>query len=54
MMPLVTSMVPFHLFAQDDQKEMQHDSFVHVMTLALSSYDASGITNGTKAFVLSR
>ena len=38
-----------HLLARDDQTEVQHDFYGHVMPLeqVLASHDANGIVNGT-------
>ena len=36
MMLAVSSMAPFHLLGHDDEKEMQHDLFGHVMPMATS------------------
>ena len=48
---VITGTVQF--LGQDDQKEVQHDSFGHVMPVApaLASCAANGIINGTIAFV---
>ena len=49
MKPMISSMAQFHTLDQDDQNEVQHDLFFHVMplALALSSVDADGVINGT-------
>ena len=53
MIPTVSSVEPFHLLDQGDQKEMQHDIFGHVKLLAAASASChiNGIINGTTAFV---
>ena len=54
-MLMALSMVKLLLLAQDDQNEVQHHSFGHVMSLApvLAAHDANGILNGTTAFIRS-
>ena len=51
-MSTVSSMVPFHLLGQDDQNEMQHDLFDHVVPLPSTSAScyANGIINGRIIF----
>ena len=44
-------MKPFHLLEQDDQKDMQHDIFGHVMLMASASCNANGLIYGTTAFL---
>ena len=48
-MPMVLSMVPLYSLGQNDQNEVQHDFFGHVMSLmmAFMSCDANGVINGT-------
>ena len=56
-MTLIASLIaPLHLLDQDDQNEMQHTSFGHVMPLMLESvfHDANSISNGTIPLVRSR
>ena len=52
MMPTVSSMAPFLLLVQDDQKEMNM-VFCHVMPAVPASpaCDANAIINGTTEFV---
>ena len=47
---------PLHSLGQDNQNEVQHDIFGHVMPLALvlASCDANGIVNSTSAFLRAR
>ena len=49
MIPTVLSIAPFHLLHEDDQKEMQHNIFGHVMPLATisASFDVDGINAPT-------
>ena len=49
-------MAPLHLLGHGDSNEVQHDSFGHMMHLALvlESHGANGILNDTIAFVGSR
>ena len=49
-------MAPLHSLCPDDQNEMQHGFFGHVMTLvsALISHDSTDAINGTTAFFRSR
>ena len=56
MMPMALSMVPFHFLGQDEQNEVQHNIFGHVMPLLLASasHDADGIINSTIVFFRSR
>ena len=51
-MPTVSSMAPFHLLGQDEQNEMQHDLFGHVLPLeqASASCNVTDIISGTTAF----
>ena len=50
---MASSILLLHLYSQDNQNDMKHDSFGHVMHLVLASasYDADGIVNGTISFV---
>ena len=50
---MASSMVPLDLFSQDNQNEVKHDVFGHVMhlVLALATHDANGIVSGTTTFV---
>ena len=51
-LPTVSSMVPFHLLRLDNESDVHHDLFgdvVHLI-LALASFDADVIANGTTAF----
>ena len=51
MMLTVSSMAPFHFLAEDDEKEMQHNIFGHVMPLISVSCDANGSNDNTTAYV---
>ena len=46
----MSSVVPFHVFGQAAQTDMQHDSFGHLV-LALTSHAADGTVNDTTVFV---
>ena len=56
MMLTPSSMAPLHLLGQDNQDEVQHDCFGHVMPLISTSIlcDVYGIVNGITAFLRSR
>ena len=49
----MSSMGHFHLLGKDNQKEMEHNSFSHLVQLASTSPqgDANGTNNGNTAFV---
>ena len=49
-------MAPLNFLGQDNQNEMQHDFFGHMMLLALAlmSHGADGVINGSVAFLRSR
>ena len=44
---MVSPMASLHSLGQDDGNEVQHDFFVHVMSLASASHDTNGTINGT-------
>ena len=50
---IVLSITPFHPLGHNDQNEVKHDFFSHVMPLfsALLSYDENRIINGTNFFM---
>ena len=50
---MASSMAPLYSLGEDDQNEIQHDFFGHLMplALALTSCDADSIINGTIAFL---
>ena len=52
----IMSMAPLHFLGQDNQNELQHDLFVHVMPLALASASsyADGVINGILSSLRSR
>ena len=49
-------MPPFNLLGHDNENEVQHDFFHHVMLMALAflSHDVNGIVNNTTVFLRSR
>ena len=55
-MLIALSMTQLHSLAHNDSNDMQHNFFVHVMSLILvvASLDANGIKNSTAAFFASR
>ena len=56
MMPMPSSMTPLHSLGHDNQNEVQHDLFGHVMPLALAlvSSDAHGVITDISATLRSR
>ena len=51
---MALSMAPLYSLGKDDWDVEEHDLFDHVMPSDLASHMASGITNGTIAFLRSR
>ena len=53
---MASSIAPLQFFSQDNQNEVKHYSFVHMMylVLALAEYDGDGIVNSTAVFDSSR
>ena len=56
MMLMTSSIIPLHSLGQDNQNEVQHDSFGNVMPLALVLllHNANDIINSSTEFLLSR
>ena len=56
MVLIALSLAQMDLLVQDDQNEVQHDFFGHLVPLALVlvSHNVKGIINGTIAFLRSR
>ena len=50
-MPTVSTMAPFHLLHQEDQREMQSDFFGHVMVSYDANVNVNSLITGTTTFV---